>query len=834
MRPSGTEGRPNLPQVRSLREMLGLVGVTALFFAPVWAGRLLLYGGLDIQTIHYPLHAAYAAALRQEQLLLWTPLLANGFPLFAEGQMGGLYPPNLLLYRLLPLDLAHNANPLLHLLLAQVAAYTFARQLRLSRVAAALAGFAYGWSVPASALGDFTPAYTLAWMPAVLAALEWGYRTRHSIAFLLAGGVLGLQGLIFFPQGVALTGLAAGCYALVRLGGMARHSPGPAARSALATLGAAILGAALSAAQWLPTLELTRFSVRAAGLDPAFAGQGSLPPWAIGTFWAPHLLDMLGSAGYVGILPLFLAALALPQWRRDGRVGFAALLAGLALILALGRYSPLFPLTSHLPGFSFFRNAVRFTYLTRFGLILLAGLGWDRLCAEGGWKSSALRRWGLGIAAAGVALTGGALTGGWLLARLAPALTALGYRYAAERLAGTGFHVQSADYFQARVAQVLGAFQTSLSPGNRELWAALTLALAVAGWILWRRRGPSPIWMAAGGALVVADLLGHAGGLGFVPAEAAHQVPGVVTFLQTTFPVEGQHATSQCGLEQAPPPCQGSIQGRIYTLVDQPVVPGEEAPYPLPENVNLRYGIPSVGVYSSLGYLRSYELLKDLGAVNLAFGVAPTDEATLYARLPLLSLLGARHILAVHPLGEDADLPLPASLELAYQDGGTWVYENRAVLPRAFVLPRAELGLPPGEVLRRMLAPEFDPTETVLLEERPSETAEGFVGPEAHLLVEEAARVVVETNGGGWLLLTDAFYPGWRAWVDGSPAAIYRADYMLRAVPLGPGPHRVEFRYEPRWFQAGLWVSSVGWVATLLVAGVLAWRSGSALAAGRA
>jgi len=148
---------------------LALAGVTALFFAPAWVGRWLLYGGLDIQTIHYPLHAAYAAALRAGRLLLWTPLLAGGFPLFAEGQMGGLYPPNLLFYRLLPLDLAHNWSPLLHFLLAQVTAYAFARQLRLSRPAAALVGFAYAWSVPASVLGDFTPALTMAWMPAVLA-----------------------------------------------------------------------------------------------------------------------------------------------------------------------------------------------------------------------------------------------------------------------------------------------------------------------------------------------------------------------------------------------------------------------------------------------------------------------------------------------------------------------------------------------------------------------------------------------------------------------------------------------------------------------------------------
>jgi len=100
----------------------------------------------------------------------------------------------------------------------------------------------------------------------------------------------------------------------------------------------------------------------------------------------------------------------------------------------------------------------------------------------------------------------------------------------------------------------------------------------------------------------------------------------------------------------------------------------------------------------------------------------------------------------------------------------------------------------------------------------------GFVGAGARLVADEPARVIVDTEGGGWLLLTDAFYPGWQAWVDGTPARIYQADYVLRAVPLGPGPHRVEFRYQPASFRTGLWVSGLAWAATLLAAVGLAWR----------
>ncbi|MGC8837901.1 MAG: hypothetical protein ACP5UM_05740 [Anaerolineae bacterium] len=778
---------------------LGLAVLTALVFGPAWTGRSLLYGGLDIQTIHYPFHAAYATALHQGRLPLWTPLLGCGFPLFGEGQIGGLYPPNLLLYRLLPLDLAHNWSALLHLLLALVTTYALARRWGLSRAAAALAGFAYAWSVPATTLGDFVPAYAMAWLPALLAALDWGYRSPRWPAFLAAGVILGFQGLIFFPQGMVLTGLAAGLFALVQMAGMEQPR---ALRALLGTLGAAALGAALSAVQWLPTLELTRFSIRAGGLAPAFAAQGSLPPWAVATFWAPHFLAVLVGAGYVGILPLILAAFALPSWREDRRVGFALLLGAVSLILAFGRYSPLFPLVRQLPGLSFFRNAYRFTFLTRFALALLAGLGWDRLVGERGDQvPRRLRRWALGVAGASVAVTGAALFGGWLLGRLEPFLADLGTRYALTRLAGTGFHVQSEAYFQAKVAQMLGQFRASLSPANGELWAALALGFAAACWLLARARWRSTVWAVAGVALVVGDLLGHLSlrELGFVPAEQAHAERPAVAFLREEL----------------------ASGGRLYTLVDQPVLPDQTLPpYPLPENANLRYGIPSVGLYSSLGYLRLYELLKDLGAVNLAFGVAPTDEATLRDRLPLLSLLRVRAVLAVHPLQE----PLPPGLELAYTDGEAWVYRNREAFPRAFVLAQAEAGLPPEEVRGRMLRPDFRPEDAVLLEDKPGEEVGGFVGTGARLVVDEADRMTVETQGGGWLVLADAFYPGWRAWVDGVPTPIYRADYVLRAVPLGPGAHWVEFRYEPVPFRVGCWVSGLAWAGTLASLALLARR----------
>jgi len=72
---------------------------------------------------------------------------------------------------------------------------------------------------------------------------------------------------------------------------------------------------------------------------------------------------------------------------------------------------------------------------------------------------------------------------------------------------------------------------------------------------------------------------------------------------------------------------------------------------------------------------------------------------------------------------------------------------------------------------------------------------------------EDRIVVAVEGGSGGELILTDSFYPGWRAWVDGEPVSIRRADEAFRGVPVPPGTHTVEFRYEPASFRVGLFLS---------------------------
>jgi uncharacterized membrane protein YfhO len=72
-------------------------------------------------------------------------------------------------------------------------------------------------------------------------------------------------------------------------------------------------------------------------------------------------------------------------------------------------------------------------------------------------------------------------------------------------------------------------------------------------------------------------------------------------------------------------------------------------------------------------------------------------------------------------------------------------------------------------------------------------------------------------------MLADPWFPGWQATVDGRPARMYRANGLVRAVPVPAGKHRVRFTYRPRAFYWGAWISGAAWLL-LLLGSLLLWR----------
>ncbi len=142
------------------------------------------------------------------------------------------------------------------------------------------------------------------------------------------------------------------------------------------------------------------------------------------------------------------------------------------------------------------------------------------------------------------------------------------------------------------------------------------------------------------------------------------------------------------------------------------------------------------------------------------------------------------------------------------------VFENRQAIPRASVVYQSVIEPDREKVLTLLHSDVYDPRTTVLLESG---------APTSQPAAESTVRIVSTTNNSivleattpqpGYLVSSDAYYPGWRVWVDDHENQVLRANYAFRAVQLEAGHHTVRFEFDPLSWRIGLGISAITWGA---------------------
>ena len=156
--------------------------------------------------------------------------------------------------------------------------------------------------------------------------------------------------------------------------------------------------------------------------------------------------------------------------------------------------------------------------------------------------------------------------------------------------------------------------------------------------------------------------------------------------------------------------------------------------------------------------------------------------------------------------------------------GDVKIYENLDVLGRSFLVHRARVANDEAAVAL-MQAPAFDPAAEVVVDTstgaEPLHESKPVEGQEFVRVVDcapERVEIEVIAQAPGYVVLTDAWYPGWEAAVDGERVPIHRADVLFRAVAVGPGNHRVAFHFRPASLWVGAGISLVGLVGLSVTA----------------
>jgi hypothetical protein len=176
-------------------------------------------------------------------------------------------------------------------------------------------------------------------------------------------------------------------------------------------------------------------------------------------------------------------------------------------------------------------------------------------------------------------------------------------------------------------------------------------------------------------------------------------------------------------------------------------------------------------------------------------------------RAQTYDLLNAGYLVAKSPL----ELPdEPETPQLLLEQSGVHVYERPNAMPRAWITPQIEV-MSEKAMLTHIHEQGFDPRATALVEsDLKCESAGANENGEVKVVRYENTQIETRVDSdGGLLIFSEVDYPGWRATVDGEPAPIVRANYLLRAVCVPEGQHRVTLVYDPPLLKIGLAITAL-------------------------
>lgn len=771
----------------------------------------------------YPWKLCVMELFADGQVPLWNPYINGGQPLLANAQTA-IFSPFTLLSLFFPLYASFAVTALLCLFVAGISTFLLAQEIGIGKYGALAAMITFTFSGPLIVWPGHPHTQAIAWLPALLFLTERAFTRQSKLYVIATGVVVGAQFLAGHPETsfhVMLVWLGYSLYRMISLQGwrLSRST----VNLGIKTAAAAIIGLMISAVQLLPFLEFIQrsaiLSARANKLEPSLLSTlfldwhnwptaiTALLPQFFGTplndsYWYPYS-NYNEQTLYAGVLPFALAVVSVTWiFKRRGSaikemssqpILFFLALAMLSLGIAL--HFPLFNLINRLPIFDLATNdRLRNVYVL--AVAILAGFGVDQVIGTVSPQPEGGDRYTLRVMTSILTVT--ILLGMLIIPTSYAGLVVLKDKIIklgqgqAEAMVGHPLCPYSLEHYYQKVDAMYQKMIALFHPRHVVMYLPVGIGLVTFGLYRWLTKSGqrARIWASFLICLIFLDLfLVGASYNPTIEPEQIYPTPKAIQFLQQDI---GVYRVAGLGLTLMP------NSGMVYRLSD---VRGYDAVAPK-------------------RYMDLFNQIEGSARVNNLFWLLEEADS------PLLDLLNVKYILTKQELG--------GKWELVYQGGdGMNVYQNRNVIPRAFVVHQAEYVNNAEESLARLTDGQFDYHTTAILEEVPvtrvSLPDEPVPTPaEVHIIHYEPERVEVQTrtSADGILVLTDGYDPGWQAELDGQPAKIHVANHAFRAVALPAGEHQVTFFYDPPAFKIGLVISLLAWgiVATAVVGLLLVGR----------
>ncbi len=741
-----------------------------LFFS---TAQVLSRSGADLMGQFLPWRQFGFEELRHGALPLWNPHIYAGAPYFGGFQSALLYPPNAV-YLVLPLVAATNWGIALHVFLAGLFMYLWTRGRGLHPLAALLSGalcmFGSTYFLHIFA-GHLPNLCTMVWIPLIFLCIDkvfcgcsWGWTLGGMSAVAMSVLAGHPQYFFFCSVSVVLYVLL-----LTTLKGMetapaGRLAGGPGVANAVAAPLAVCAmyagGLGLSAVQLLTGLDAGGESVRT-NLSYESAKIFSFPWTGLVTLLCPKIFGedlaprywghwyFWEMIFYIGITGLFFAVYGAikgePRTRR-----FSITMLVLLLLLALGCHTPLYPvLFRWIPGFSLFRGMSKFIFPASLFLTMLAAIGFDVFL-----RRSRVSRTMMFMSSA---LTVGLLVFGFLARTAAwPPIMGLLAPDPTESYAPVEAYTQI-DYVRDAG---LNASANLLAAA-----AAAGVLTALLACLWWSRKH----------VMLVCCLI------------VALGISEVFVFARTTRPTFDAAKAQMPEIERfiAQHPGGSKVGGYRFLPLFR------DAP-----NFSMTSGGESLWGYDPLLLRRYGEFM------FFTQGLDPDDAGTslTFRQIsPLFTMLRCRYLFYIDS-----------------NSGHLGASENPDSMPQFQLIGNYSVLGNRDAIFSALHDSTFDPRHGVILESEPDPvpTHPGETGT-VTVLDASTDRCDIEADlpAPAILLMTDPYSKGWHARaLQPGPQASYQvmpANYILRAIPLAQGHHRIRIEYKPTAFTIGLAISLV-------------------------
>lgn len=743
-------------------------GLALLFFVVAWVGLAWpwLSGSVTIPydaKAHFHAQIQFLAnAIHTGQSPFWSPNVFAGSPHIADPQSLIFSPAILLaLFSSSPSFKAVDTFILLHLLAGGLAVMLFFREKGWHPGGAIVAAiiFAFGASA-AWRIQHVGQIVSLSFFPIALWLTARALARRSIGSGLLAGVAAAL--MMVEPNQVALMG------AYMLIGYVVDHwlqGGRPALMASIRPLAAATaagLGLVILPLLW--TVLFAGITTRPA-IEFAEAARGSLHPASLLTawvadlfgafdptveFWGPYSaiwspndlflsqnMGQLYMGGLAGMLLLVPGVSRLWIWDRSIRA--LSIMALIAILFALGRYTPVFYLLFKLvPGIDAFRRPADATFMIGVLCAILTGYVIHRCLTEGAFRLSR-REW------------------------VAVAVMALATAAVSMAVAHSVGHLRDA----------AGPLLTSVA------WLAAGLAgLAFA---VWASRRHVTVAIALLAAVVSADLAANNG-----PNDSTALPPEAYDVLR----IDTKNETVAL-LKTLTARVPGSPRRDRVELL------GLGFDWP---NCGMIHGFEHTLGYNPL---RLAEFSDAVGTRDTIAGPDQRKFTPMFPsyRSPLANMIGLRYVASSVPVGQIDKKLRPGDLKLIGLTKEGYVYENTQALPRAMFVGGWQAA--DFDVLRaKGNWPEFDPRRTVLIEGEPPEETPQVAGDGPVTLTmpryeNTEIEIEVTTEKPGFVVLNDVWHPWWAAEVNGVETEILKANVIFRAVQVPAGKSRVRFTFRP-------------------------------------